>query len=788
VAGVRMDREAMSAALDVSIGVVGIAIAVPAIGIWLSGRVTAPHLGWLAVVSVVLVVVMSRYPLTISHQSGDLLIGFETCVLVFLTLTQDPLEAFCLWAIGTAIANGSQRKRWRIRAFNVGLTITGGAVFVLVYRIIVGTSLDPRLKLGAVLLGCAVYFAYDLVVTAASLAVEDGCSINSLLTWASIPMGLATFVSINTLGFLASLLWSSATIPHWTLLLLAVPIGTILVAVRSVSEKSLAEQRLRGLLETATHAPDWTDEEHIERSLLVQAERTLRQATASFRDHPPVPPEIGVPIEVPGRPMRHLVVTSQVSSHGFDDHDKAALEALTAVAVSAFNRRRLSDEMTYLARHDALTGLHNRAIFTDRLTQALERRAPRGQVAVLYIDLDGFKEVNDVLGHEAGDALLARVAERINQCLRLGDTAARLGGDEFGILLDDLTDELQADQVGDRLLEALSVPFEIAHRQVRVQGSIGIAFSGTEASSAEKLINSADTAMYAAKSRGKGRVARFLPEMREAELTRLALEGALREAVGTDQIRLHYQPVVALETGEIEGFEALARWTHPTLGSVPPDVFIAAAERIGIIRTLGLQLLERAHQGARELTRAAGRPMSIGVNLSAMQVTDPVLAERVSELIHWDPDVPLVLELTEGILLGDDPATIAALHRLRDAGARLAVDDFGVGYSSVGYLHRLPVDILKIDKLFVSELHDPRSRALVEGVVAMARAMNLTVVTEGVEDWDNAAALRDLRCELAQGYVFSRPVELERALELAAQGSIDIAQMPSATVASITLP
>ena len=374
----------------------------------------------------------------------------------------------------------------------------------MVYRIVVGDSSSALLQLGAVLLGCAVYFAYDLVVTAASLAVEDGCSINSLLTWASIPMGLATFVSINTLGFLASLLWMSRTIPHWTLLLLAVPIGTILVAVRSVSEKSLAEQRLRGLLETATHAPDWTDEEHIERSLLIQAERTLRQATASFRDHPPVPPEIGVPIEVPGRPVRHLVVTSQVSSHGFDEHDKAALEALTAVAVSAFNRRRLSDEMTYLARHDALTGLHNRAIFTDRLTQALERRAPRGQVAVLYIDLDGFKEVNDVLGHEAGDALLALVAERINQCLRLGDTAARLGGDEFGILLDDLTDESQADQVGERLLEALSVPFEIAHRQVRVQGSIGIAFSGTEASSAEKLINSADTAMYAAKSSGQG--------------------------------------------------------------------------------------------------------------------------------------------------------------------------------------------------------------------------------------------------------------------------------------------
>ncbi len=770
----RMTRGQFSAALDVSLGLVGLAVAIPALVTWLSQE---PQLGWPALVSIALVVVMSRYPLTIPHRSGDLLIGFETCVLVFLTLTApSPLEAFCLWAIGTAIANGSQRKRWRIRLFNIGLTIIGGAIFVLVYVAIHPPGDVEALRLAAVLLGCAVYFAYDLVVTAESLAVEDGCSINSLLTWSSIPLGLATFVSINTLGFLAALLWGSG-VPRWTLLLLAVPVGTILVAVRSVSENRLAQQRLMGLLETATHAPDWTDEAHIERSLIVQAERTLRQATASFRDEPPIAPEIGAPIEVPGRPTRHLVVTSQVSSHGFDQHDRAALEALTAVGVSAFNRRRLSDEMTYLARHDALTGLHNRAIFTDRLTQALARRGPRGQVAVLYIDLDGFKEVNDVLGHEAGDGLLALVAQRINLCLRLGDTAARLGGDEFGILLDDLTEEEQADVVGQRLLEALEIPFDIAHRQVRVQASIGIALSGPEPWSAEKLINSADTAMYAAKNRGKGRAERFLPQMREAELTRLELESALREAVGTDQVRLHFQPVVDLETGEIEGFEALARWTHPTLGSVPPDVFIAAAERLGIIHTLGLQLLERAHDGGRQLARAAGRPLSIGVNLSAIQVTDPILVERVGELVAWDPEVQLVLELTEGILLGDDPSTIAALHGLREAGARLAVDDFGVGYSSVGYLHRLPVDILKIDKLFVAELHDPRSRALVEGVVAMARAMDLTVVVEGVEDWGSAVALRDLRCELAQGYLFSRPLELSAALDLASRGTMDVTPM-----------
>ena len=768
-----MSRATFSAALDCAIGVVGIVVGVPAVAYWLTGR---PTFGIVVPLSIVLVVVMSRYPLTLTHRSGDILIGFETCVLVFLTLTSSHLEAFALWAIGTTIANVTQTKAWRLRAFNVGLTIVGGGIFVLVFMAMAPAGDDPLAQLVAVMLGCAVYFAYDLVVTAASLAVEDGCSINSVVTWGSIPMGLACFVSVDTLGFLGALLHDT-TGQAWTLLLLAVPVGTILVAVRSVSENRLAHQRLMGLLETATRAPDWTDEDHIEASLLVQAERTLRQTTASFRDTPPVPPEIGARVEVPGRPLRHLVVSPQVSSHDFDEHDQAALEALTAVGVSAFNRRRLSDEMTYLARHDALTGLHNRAIFTDRLTQALARRAPRGQVAVLYVDLDGFKAVNDLLGHEAGDALLVNVAERINQCLRLGDTAARLGGDEFGILLDDLTEEEQADLVGARLLETLSHPFDVAHRHVRVQASIGIAFSGTEPMTAEKLINSADTAMYAAKNLGKGRAERFLPEMREAELSRLELEGALREAVLLDEIGLHFQPVVNLVTGAIDGFEALARWTHPTLGAVRPDVFIAAAERLGIIRTLGAQLLEKAHEGGRRLTRAAGRPLSIGVNLSAMQVTDPVLAERVRELAAGDPAVRLVLELTEGILLGDDPATVAALHRLREAGARLAVDDFGVGYSSVGYLHRLPVNILKIDKLFVAELHDARSRAMVQGVVAMARAMDLTVITEGVEDWESAVTLRDLRCELAQGYVFSRPVPLDEACLLAAAGALDVSAM-----------
>jgi len=777
----RTRRASVAVGLDIVIFVLGLLVAATGIVLWLRSPYGA--LTMTGAVSILLVVVMSRFPLVLSHLSGDVVIGFETCVLVFLTLTVPPMEAFALWAIGTTLANATQRKVWRSRIFNVGLTVLGGALFVSVVWWSGVDSSELGYQLVAVMLACAIYFSFDLIVTAGSLAIEDGVPLSTVLRWESVPLGLACFVSVDTLGYLASLL--TAKYPSWTLALLFVPVGTILVAVRSVSDNRLAQRRLMGLLEAATQAPDWVDDEQIESSLLQQAQRTLRQATATLREGPPVPPEIGAIIEVEGRPTRHLVVTPH-NDAPLNARDQAALEALTAVGVSAFNRRRLSDEMTYLARHDALTGLHNRSVNTDRLSQALARRAPRGQVAVLYVDLDGFKEVNDLLGHETGDHLLVQVANRIMSCLRAEDTAARLGGDEFGILLDDLTDELQADSVAQRLLDALAVTFDVGEREVRVRASIGIAFSDSEHTTAELLINSADTAMYAAKSRGKSRAERFLPAMREAELSRLQLEGALRQAVLDEKITVHFQPVIDLTTGVIDGFEALARWTDPDLGFVPPNVFIAAAEKIGVIGQLGLQILEMAHRGGVQLAASAGRPMSLGVNLSALQINDALLAQRVSELHRSSSDVRLILELTEGAFLGDEPATLAALHRLRASGARLAIDDFGVGYSSVGYLHRLPVDILKLDKLFVSELHDQRSLALVQGVVAMARAMRLTVVTEGVEEWDSAIALRDLHCDLAQGYVFSRPVPLHEALVLAEQGSMDMTSMTPESFGTVT--
>jgi EAL domain-containing protein (putative c-di-GMP-specific phosphodiesterase class I) len=299
-----------------------------------------------------------------------------------------------------------------------------------------------------------------------------------------------------------------------------------------------------------------------------------------------------------------------------------------------------------------------------------------------------------------------------------------------------------------------------------VRASIGVAISTDGHDTADSLMDSADTAMYASKANGRNQVTRFAPAMLVSRRARLELEFSLHDAVADDLVRISFQPIVDLYDGRVVGFEALARWTDQSLGVVDPEAFIAAAEATGLIRTLGVQLLERAHVGARQLVAAAGRPLTLGVNLSADQVSDPELATRLSELQLLDPDVHLVLELTESVLLDDDLTTAAALVALKAYGVRLAIDDFGMGFSSLSYLDRLPVDVLKIDRSFVAKLPEPRPTSLVRGIIAMAHSMGLGVVGEGIESWSDVAILRELGCTTGQGFLFGRALDLPAALAL----------------------
>jgi diguanylate cyclase (GGDEF)-like protein/PAS domain S-box-containing protein len=433
-------------------------------------------------------------------------------------------------------------------------------------------------------------------------------------------------------------------------------------------------------------------------------------------------------------------------------------------------RKRLEDQLQHEAFHDPLTGLANRALFADRVTHALARNArhPQDQLAVLFLDLDDFKVVNDSLGHAAGDALLTAVAERIRACLRRQDTPARLGGDEFGILIEE-TDAEAAGAVAERILAALRQPFAVDSRQLFAQTSIGIALgSGNrragDGETAEELLRNADAAMYTAKSRGKGRFEFYEVRMHASALKRLELRGRMEASLAAGDFLVYYQPVVELVTGEVAGVEALVRWQQPDGQLTLPSEFIPLAEETGLIVPLGTWVLEEScRQAAAWKLEDQERTLSMAVNVSSRQLQDPEFASLVARTLATTglPADELVLELTESALLDEGEATSAAITALKAQGVRISLDDFGTGYSSLSHLRRFPIDVLKIDRSFVSGIDggEEGERALVRSIIRLAHSLKLETVAEGVERPEQLAPLRALGVSYGQGFLFAKPME-----------------------------
>ncbi len=425
------------------------------------------------------------------------------------------------------------------------------------------------------------------------------------------------------------------------------------------------------------------------------------------------------------------------------------------------DRKSAEAALIHQAFHDGLTGLPNRALFVDRLRHALARSARRGaDAAVLFLDIDRFKLVNDSLGHSVGDEVLRVVADRLRSVLRAGDTVARFGGDEFVLLCEDVVDGGEALGLAERVAKALARPLAVADQEISLSASIGIALSHGAGEGADVLVRDADSAMYQAKDHGRDRIEVFGDDMRLEAVTRLELKTELRRALERGELAVHYQPVMALASARVVGVEALVRWPHPERGAVPPSEFIPLAEDNGLILPIGELVLREACREVAGLNRRhRGRPpLTLAVNISARQLSSPGLAGHVRAALADSGLDPLLLclEITESVLMKDTAASRAALADLKDLGLMLAVDDFGTGWSSLLYLRQFPVDLLKIDRSFVAGIGtSPADEAIVAGVVGLAKGLGLAAIAEGVETAEQYFALSEMGCDMAQGFHWS---------------------------------
>ncbi len=443
------------------------------------------------------------------------------------------------------------------------------------------------------------------------------------------------------------------------------------------------------------------------------------------------------------------------------------------------HRKTAEEQLQHRAFYDPLTDLPNRALFLDRLQHLFNRsRRAMGHApfAVLYLDLDRFKAINDSLGHQAGDELLVGIARRLQSCVRPGDTLARMGGDEFTVLLDDIASEADATRVADRIHQELATPLKLRDSEVYTSVSVGIALSSAGYDCPEDMLRDADTAMYRAKAAGRARYQVFGGDMHQVAVSALQLETDLRRALERHEIFPHYQPIVDLDTGAVVGFEALARWRHPTRGLLAPEIFIPVAEETNLVGEIDEWILGEACRQAREWQRAypAFGKLGISVNVSGRRLAQGGVAAGVERVLHatgLDPTC-LTLEITETALMQNLSAGAGAVQRLHAMSVGLHLDDFGTGYSSLAYLHSFPVHALKVDRSFVSRMDQaPQHPAIVKAIVSLAQNLGIEVIAEGIENLAQAEALRALRCRRGQGFLFSTPLPAKEAERLIAGGA-----------------
>ncbi|WP_308220262.1 EAL domain-containing protein [Kineococcus sp. TRM81007] len=730
-------------------------------------------LGWCLLIGFPLVQLMTRFPFQVNTRHAGVEVQFDVGVLVFLLCFAPPWTATLAWALCVIPTNLSQRKSWVSRVYNASIGVLFAPVAVGVLHLLGaggrGRAIAVRgdlPELLAVAAAVGAVFLVDLLVSAVSVALQERTGVRAELGHGGTWLAGGAALAVGAVGYLGGLVQEELS--PWAAGLLAVPMVVTLIATRAMRTTRDVARRTEALFEAATALHTQGRRADLARALAKHARMVAGTPAAAVRSVGPGEGEIGVPV-VAGDGHVLYVTAPRHRDAAQRAADEKALEALASVGEAAFFRVGANEEMHGLARRDIVTGLPNRLQFSERLAIELERARQGGgldELVVLYLDLDGFKGVNDRFGHDAGDELLRLVGARLRDTLRGGSTVARLGGDEFAVLAPRCPD---VEGLCRRVLAALRVEVRMRGHVVRTQGSIGCARArpGDDVST---LLRNADTAMYRAKVTGKNRWMEFRPELLEEEIARLQVIEDLQQAPA-DAFVVHYQPIVDLATSEVVALEALVRWrrdrgdgVEPLVG---PDEFIGLAERSGTVVGIGDAVLRTVARDAATIRLHAGRRLDLMVNVSPVQLRHPDFTTRVAAAVRQAAagGGRLHLEMTENVMIDDD--TVEVLRDLAETGALLTIDDFGTGFSSLGYLRHRPFSSFKIDRSFVRDIGaEPTARALVEGMVKMGQALGLSIVAEGVEEPEQAAILREMGCPLAQGHLYCRPMPLEQLHEV----------------------
>ncbi|KAA1424332.1 putative bifunctional diguanylate cyclase/phosphodiesterase [Nocardioides antri] len=708
-----------------------------------------------------LILVVARFPMVVDNQEGGIEVGFDSSILMFLLCTLETHDALFVWSIGVVMTQLTTGKRWSSKAFNIGVGIIAGTVAAGVLDLVRADYLGTPRELAAVMLAAVAYFTTDYVTSAVSVAISSSTSVRRHLLQRGTLLAVACFVPFDTLGYLGAVVYRAE--PNWTLILLAVPLATLLIATRAVTRGRENARRLAVLFAAAVRAQTLPDREQVVAALVDDARELLHLQRVSLRDTPPNRLEIGAEVH-DGDSSRWLVARALERARSTIAADEQALQALAAVASDAFARLRLTEEMVHVARHDPLTDLPNRGILLDRLTHAQQLARRRGSsVALLFIDLDGFKPVNDRYGHAAGDTVLVELAGRLRSCVREADTVARLGGDEFAVLFED-ADDAAVEQVWERVLAAVRDGVFVSGQRVRLSASAGIAWNAPT-DDAEGLLRKADLAMYEAKARGKAAVVVYEDAIGRSRLDRLVMVDDLRGAVRRREIEVVYQPIVAADSGRIVAAEALARWRHDGT-PVSPELFIGIAEESGLITDLGEVVLTTVASDTAALRAVAGASVGMAVNISAVQLRARGFVDGVARAAAAMGGADLTLEITERQGIDLDPVVLDAMREISAMGVRFAIDDFGVGFSSISYLADLPVHIIKVDASLSQAIDtDERASVLLRSVTLIGQSLGLDVVVEGIERESQLAVLREqTEAQYVQGYLLYRPMPLDELL------------------------